>query len=189
MKKFYAEIYALLLIAGTAVVGTAAVAGTAAANDAPASEASIREMLELTNAHQLIDNLKGQIATMTNSAVRDVIKGQPITAERQAILDRTAAKMSAVTTDLLSWDTLLPIYMRTYRASFTQGEIDGVIKFYKSPAGKAYLGKLPVVMQHVMGEMQGLTKQVQDQMMAIQQESIHELKDLQDTAPRPNDKK
>ena len=174
MKKFYAGICALLLVAGTAA------AGTAAANDAPASDASIREMLELTSAHQLIESMKSQIATMTNSAVRDAIRGQPITPERQAILDRMAAKMSAVTTDLLNWDTLLPIYIRTYRASFTQAEIDGVIKFYKSPAGKSYVKKMPVVMQNVMREMQGLSVQVQDRMLAIQQESMQELKDLQD---------
>ncbi|HEY0801034.1 MAG TPA: DUF2059 domain-containing protein [Steroidobacteraceae bacterium] len=179
MKKLYAGVCALLFFAG------AAAAGTAAANDAPASDASIREMLELTSARQLIDTMKGQIATMTNSAVRDAIRGQPITPERQAILDRMAAKMSAVTTDLLNWDTLLPIYLRTYRASFTQGEIDGVIRFYKSPAGKAYVKKTPLVMQNVMREMQGLAKQVQDGMGAIQQESMQELKDLQDK----NDKK
>jgi hypothetical protein len=112
--------------------------------------------------------------------MRDTLKGQPITPERQAILDRMASKMSAVTTDLLSWDTLLPIYLRTYRASFTQDEIDGVIKFYKSPAGKAYVKKTPLVMQNVMREMQGLAKQVQDRMGVIQQESMQELKDLQD---------
>ena len=179
MKKIYAGICAFLFFAG------AAAAGTAAANDAPASDASIREMLELTSAHQLIDSMKGQIATTTNSAVRDAIRGQPITPERQAILDRMAAKMSAVTTDLLSWDTLLPIYIRTYRASFTQGEIDGVIKFYKSPAGKSYVKKMPLVMQNVMQEMQGLAKQVQERMGSIQQESMQELKDLQDTARAP----
>jgi hypothetical protein len=179
MKKFYAEICALLLIAGIAVVGTA-VASTAAANNAPASDASIREMLELTSAHQMIDGMKEQITAMTNSSMRDTLKGQPITPERQAILDRMASKMSAVTTDLLSWDTLLPIYLRTYRASFTQDEIDGVIKFYKSPAGKAYVKKTPLVMQNVMREMQGLAKQVQDRMGVIQQESMQELKDLQD---------
>jgi hypothetical protein len=47
-----------------------------------------------------------------------------------------AAQMSAVVTDMLNWDVLLPIYLRTYRDSFTQDEIDGATKFYKSGAGK-----------------------------------------------------
>ena len=80
----------------------------------------------------------------------------------------------------MNWDELLPIYLRTYRAAFTQDEIDGVIKFYKSPAGRAYVKKLPVVMQNLMGEMQGFIKTVQDKMMVIQKESAQELKDLKD---------
>jgi uncharacterized protein len=74
----------------------------------------------------------------------------------------------------------LPIYMRTYRDSFTQDEIDGVIKFYKSAAGQAYVKKLPLVMQNVMREMQGVMKPAQEKMMAIQRETMQELKDLQD---------
>ena len=61
-----------------------------------------------------------------------------------------------------------------------QDEIDGVIKFYKSAAGQAYVKKLPLVMQNVMREMQGLLQPVQEKMMAIQRESLQELKALQD---------
>src|ERR1700733_11568557 len=124
--------------------------GAFAANTAPASDASIREMLELTNARQLIDNMKGQINTLMGNAIQDAVRNQTVTPERQAILDRMAARMSAVATDVMNWDQLLPIYLRTYRASFTQDEIDGVNKFYKSPAGRAYTRKLPVAMQNVM---------------------------------------
>jgi hypothetical protein len=137
-------------------------------------------MLELTNARQLVDNMKGQITTMMNTAMHDAIKGQAMTPERQAILDHMAAKIAAVATDMLNWDELLPIYLRTYRASFTQDEIDGVIKFYKSPAGKAYLNKLPLVMQNVVQEMQSVIKPAQERMLAIQKESIQQLKELQD---------
>jgi uncharacterized protein len=89
-------------------------------------------------------------------------------------------KMSAAASDILNWDALLPIYLRTYRDSFTQDEIDGVNKFYKSAAGQAYVKKLPLVMQNVMGEMQGIIKPLQEKMLAIQKEAMQELKALQD---------
>jgi hypothetical protein len=163
-----------------AMVWTLMCGSAAAANNAPASDASIREMLELTNAQQMLAGMKGQMNAMMNTAMQNATKGQTVTPERQAVLDRMAAKMSAVVTDVLNWDDLLPIYMRTYRDSFTQDEIDGVIKFYKSPAGRAYLKKLPLVMQNLMGEMQGFMKTVQDKMLAVQKESMQELKDLKD---------
>jgi uncharacterized protein len=155
-------------------------AGAAAANNAPASDASIRQMLELTNAQQMIAGMQGQMSAVMNSAMQNAMQGQTITPERQAILDRMSAKMSAVAADMLNWDTLLPIYLRTYRDSFTQDEIDGAIKFYKSAAGQAYVKKLPLVMQNVMREMQGFMKPAQEKMIAIQRESMQELKALQD---------
>jgi hypothetical protein len=170
MNKLLATALVWMLICGAAV----------AANNAPASDASIREMLDLTNAKQMLASVQGQMSAMMNAATQNATKGQTITPERQAILDRMSAKMSAVGTDMLNWDELLPIYLRTYRAAFTQDEIDGVIKFYKSPAGRAYVNKLPVVMQSLMGEMQGVIKTLQDRMMAIQKESAQELKDLKE---------
>jgi hypothetical protein len=164
----------------TALVWTLMCGAAAAANTAPASDASIREMLELTNSRQMLDSVKTQMTSMMNTTMQNATRGQTITAERQAILDRMAAKLSAAVTDMLNWDDLLPMYLRTYRGAFTQDEIDGAIKFYKSPAGKAYIKKMPVVMQSVMQEMPQFIKPVQEKMAAIQRESLQELKDLKD---------
>jgi hypothetical protein len=137
-----------------AVVWTLMCGSALAVNNAPASDASIRELLELTNAQQMIAGMKGQMTTMMNAASQNATRGQTVTPERQAILDRMADKMSGVVTDMLNWDVLLPIYLRTYRDSFTQDEINGAIKFYKSAAGQAYVKKMPLAMQNVMREMQ-----------------------------------
>src|SRR5271155_4973182 len=162
----------------TALVWILLSAGAVAANNAPASDASIRQMLELTNAQQIIAGMKGQMDALMNATVQNAMKGQAITPERQAIIDRMTAKMTAAASDILNWDALLPFYLRTYRDSFTQDEIDGVNKFYKSAAGQAYVKKLPLVMQNVMGEMQGIIKPLQEKMLAIQKEAMQEFKDL-----------
>ena len=164
----------------TALVWMLICGGAAAANNAPASDASIREMLELTNSRQMLDSVKGQMTAMMNTTMQNATRSQTITPERQAVLDRMSAKISAVLADMLNWDDMLPMYLRTYRAAFTQDEIDGVIKFYKSPAGKAYVKKMPAVMQNVMKEMPEFIKPVQEKMAAIQKESIQELKDLKE---------
>jgi uncharacterized protein len=163
-----------------AMLGTLISGVACAANNAPASDASIRQMLELTNAQQMLAGMKGQMTAMMNNTMQNATKGQNITPERQAILDRMSAKMSAVVTDMLNWDDLLPLYLRSFRDSFTQDEIDGAIKFYKSAAGQAYVKKLPLVMQNVMREMPEFMKPVQEKIMAIQKEFQQELKDLQD---------
>jgi len=39
---------------------------------------------------------------------------------------------------------------RSMRKVFSEEEIDGIISFYKSPAGKAMIEKSPLLMQRVM---------------------------------------
>jgi uncharacterized protein len=160
-------IYACLLAAAPAI-----------ANNSPPTEESVQELLTLTNAHQMLDQLKIQMDSLMASAVRDAQQGQTLTPERQAILDRMRSKMTAVITQTLNWNDLEPMYVRTYRASLTQDELDGMLEFYKSPAGQAYIKKLPVIMQNIMGEMQGMIKPMQQQMAEIQKQAIQELKDL-----------
>jgi uncharacterized protein len=164
----------------TALLCTLLSAGAAAANNAPASDASIRQLLELTNAQQTLAGVKGQMSTLMNNAMQNAMQGQTLTPKRQAIVDRMATQMSAAMGEMLNWDNLMPMYLRIYRDSFTQDEIDGVIKFYKSPAGQAYVKKLPVVMQSVMREMQGFMKPALEKIQAIQKESLQELKNSQD---------
>src|SRR6202021_1725294 len=164
----------------TALVWILMPAGPPAPHNRAASYASIRQMLELTNAQQMVAGMKAQMTTMMNAGMQNAMRGQTVTPERQAILDRMAAKMSAVFDEMLSWDALLPIYLRTYRDSFTQDEIDGAIKFYKSAAGQAYVKKLPLVMQNVMREMQDFTKPAQEKMIAIKGKPTKKQKALQD---------
>ena len=117
MNKLLATAFVWMLICGAAV----------AANNAPASDGSIREMLELSNSQQMIEGMKGQMTGMMNAAMQNAMKDQTVTPARQEVLDRMRTKMSVVVTDMLNWDQLLPMYLRTFRASFTQDEIDGVI--------------------------------------------------------------
>ncbi len=39
------------------------------------------------------------------------------------------------------------IYLQTYRETFTQDEVNSIIMFYSTPAGKAMVEKVPIAMQ------------------------------------------
>jgi|HubBroStandDraft_4_1064222.scaffolds.fasta_scaffold377104_2 hypothetical protein len=167
MKFRYLAICACLLVAAPAI-----------ANDAPPTDESIHQLLTLTNARQLLDQLKVQVDSMMASAMREAQQGQTLTPERQAVLDRMKAKMAAVMNQSLNWDSLEPMYVRTYRASLTQDELDGMLKFYRSSAGQAFIKKMPLIMQNVMTEMQGMIKPMQQKLVEIQRQTMQELQDL-----------
>jgi hypothetical protein len=167
-----------LVLCAFMLIALPAIANNAPANNAPPTEASIQQLLELTNVRQLLDQVKLQMDGVMSSAMRNAQQGQTLTPERQAVLDRMKEKMIATMNEALNWDMLQPMYVRTYRESLTQDELDGMIKFYKSAAGRAYIKKMPVIMQNIMGEMQGILKPLQERLADIQKETIQELKDL-----------
>jgi len=152
-------------------------AAPAFANDAPASDESIREMLTVTDAHKLIDTVRGQVDAMMKDSMQQALQGKALSADPQAILDRMQTKMSAVVDEMLDWNGLQSMYVRIYRASFTQDELDGILAFYKTPAGKAMINKMPVVMQNVMAEMKNLIGPMQQKLLQIQRETLQEMKD------------
>jgi hypothetical protein len=160
------------------ICGCLLAAAPAIANDHPPSDASIDQLLTLTNVRQLLDQMKTQVDSMMSAGMQAAQQGQTLTPERQAIVDRMKTKMNAVITETLNWEYLEPIYIRTYRASLTQDELDGMIAFYASAPGQAYIHKMPVIMQNVMAEMQGMLKPMQEKLAEIQKQTIQELKDL-----------
>ncbi|HEY1313543.1 MAG TPA: DUF2059 domain-containing protein [Steroidobacteraceae bacterium] len=165
----------LLIVCLTASLACSA---TAFANDAPASDDSIREMLAITNAHKLIDTIKLQINSLVAAAQQQAVQGKPLTPEKQAIIDRMQTRMQAALDEMLNWQTLEAMYVRIYRASFTQDELDGMMAFYRTAAGQALINKMPLVTQNLMSEVQGQMKPMQEKIQQIQREATQELKDL-----------
>ncbi len=170
---FFAGAIAWLLLAAPAP------GADLAAGSEPPSDASIREMLELAQSRQLVDGMKTQLDGMVRASMQEAMQkalhGNTMTPEQEAVLEEMRSKMMAVVDDTLSWDALLPIYMRTYRASFTQDELDGMTAFYKTPAGQALIRKMPLVMQNILGEMQGIMRPMQQRIMDIQRETLQRL--------------
>lgn len=82
------------------------------------------------------------------------LHGRELDPEEQEFADAMAAKMAGVLKDELSWDKLEPMYLEIYEKTFTQEEIEGMIAFYKTPAGIAVIKKMPAVMQQTMTVMQ-----------------------------------
>jgi hypothetical protein len=56
----------------------------------------------------------------------------------------------------MSWEKMKPMYVQLYRDTFEQEEVDGLIAFYKSPAGQAYVTKMPLLMSKSMAISQSL---------------------------------
>ncbi|KRA40093.1 DUF2059 domain-containing protein [Pseudoxanthomonas sp. Root630] len=143
------------------------------ANPAPASEASVRALLEVTKTREMLDQVYDQVDTMYADSMRQAFGGT-LTADQQARVDRLSTRMMALMKQELSWDVLAPMYMDIYRKSFSEGEVQEMLAFYRTPGGQAVINKMPLVMQHTMQAMQ---ERMGALMPAMQQLLAEELKD------------
>lgn len=145
------------------------------AADSRPSEESIAQLLAVTEVRKLVDGMVGQFDGMVKNGVQQSLKGHPITPDQQQIIDDMQARMIALLKEEMDWGRLEALYIRIYRDSFTQEEVNGMIAFYKTPTGQAVIRKMPVVMQLSMTEMQQRMGPLVEKLRKMEQETLAEL--------------
>lgn len=110
------------------------------------------------------------------------LKGQPIQPEQQRIFDKLSADMAQAMREEMRWDSLRPLYQQIYRESFTQEEIDGLVAFYRSPVGAAFVDKMPMVMQKSMALMQARMGPMMERLKPIMDRAMRDIRDSQKDA-------
>jgi len=146
----------------TGLVAALLVAGAAWADDA-SRMAKADELLRVTKAdqtfRQMLDRAQAQLKLL---AVRQA----PSDADKAAI-EQQAAPIAA---EHLNWEKLRPQFVKAYADTYTEEEMDGIISFFKSPAGQAWISKVPEVngravkisqeaMQEAQAQIRKLTEQ------------------------------
>src|SRR6266480_253194 len=145
------------------------------AADNPPSEASIKQLLEAGQAYKLVDTMSTQMLGYMKQIMQQATQGERVTPEIQKHIDSFEAEMAAALREVLDWDKLEPMYVRVYQKSFTQGEVDGLTAFYKTPIGQALLTKMPAVMQNTLNEMQQMMQPMMQRMQRMQQHVVAEI--------------
>lgn len=139
------------------------------------SEASIKELLEVTQARKLIDGMMPQLEGMMKQAMREGRAGRDLSDTDEKAMEKVQAVVIDSIRSEMSWDQWEPIYLKIYRDSFSQEEINGLLTFYKSPAGVALIKKMPVVMQSTMTEVQKRIKPMTERMRKKMDEALDEI--------------
>lgn len=140
------------------------------------TEASIHQLLEVTNVHKLLDDMIPQLDAMMQKAMAESLKGQTISPEAQKLIDQSHANAMEVMRDELSWSKLEPLYVRVYQKSLTQEEVTGMIALYQTPAGHAMINKMPAIMQNTMAEMQARMGPMMQRLQQSQAQVLAEIK-------------
>jgi uncharacterized protein len=165
----------------------------AAAKAATPSDESVEKLLSAMGTERLIATMPKQLEGVMKSSMDQAFKGQQMTPEARQIADSLAKKMIKNYQDELSWDKMKPLYVQVYRETFTQDEIDGLIVFYESPVGAAFVSKMPTVIQKSMSLAQQRIGPIMQKTQQAIQETVRELQAVkereanhsQDPTPSP----
>jgi uncharacterized protein len=155
MRRFVAVVFVSVMFCAPAVFA-----------DEASKNAKIEEMLALTNASQMINQVFEQMKAMEAAQLSKM----DVPPDKRQLVDQIQQKVLQLLQDSLSWEKLKPKMIEIYAATFTEEEIDGILNFYKSPAGQAMLQKMPQLVQRSMAMTQQMAQDLLPQIQKLTDE-------------------
>lgn len=130
----------LSLLVSTLLLGTSAFA-------APPSNESISQLLVATRMERSVSVAQQSLDQAVRNSIIQGLQGKTLTPQGQKVIDTFTADASTIIRKEINWADLKSAYIKLYAETFTQEEVDGLLAFYRSPAGVALLEKMPLVTQ------------------------------------------
>lgn len=149
---------------------------TPAFADAP-TDVSLKELFVLTDTKGMVDTMFDQTDSYMKASMQQALDGMHVSAtpKMQQAMDDYSRKASQIFKEEMSWDKMEPLFVDVYKKSFSQSDVDGMIQFYKTPAGQSVVKKMPLVMQNSMQVMQQRMSTVMPKIMQLTEESTREM--------------
>jgi uncharacterized protein len=123
-------------------------AGTSAQAQELTRQAKIERILDLMNTEASVNQMLDQvIGTMTSQMKTAMPNATP---EQLAQAQEMQNKMMELVKSRMSWAKMRVEYSRIYGEIYSDEEINGMLAFYESPAGRGYLQKMPLMVQKTM---------------------------------------
>jgi uncharacterized protein len=116
----------------------------AAHADEASRRAKAQEMMALLHTQQMVENIAASLKKQLPDAATSVIGANPTPEKKNDAAEFIKHADQAIDTEL-SWSVLQPAFTDIYVKNFTEEQLDGIIAFYKSPAGLAMLTIMPTV--------------------------------------------
>lgn len=144
--------------------------------DDASRHAKAKELLSLLHMDRMMQQVMDGMMQQMSATTKQLAGDHPMTPEDQAKIDAFQKKVFDLVFSQVSWKAMEPDYADLYAKNFSDEELDGIIAFYKSPAGLAMVDKLPALTTQAM-------QLAQTRMAAIQPQLKQMLTDFAKDAP------
>jgi hypothetical protein len=124
------------------------------ASATPATDSQVDTLLDVMRTRQTLEAVLPQIRGSQQQMVEQLTAGKTLSDEQRKKLSRYLDKSSSRIAEVLAWENMRPVYRDIYRQTFSAEDIDAMVTFYSSPAGRNLLDKMPQLMQNSMNAVQ-----------------------------------
>jgi len=149
---------------------------SAQASASPASSDSVERLLVITKSESLIESMYGGMEQTLRQSLNQAMQGRQLNSDQQKVFDSLPAKFVASVREEMSWEKMKPMFIKIYQESFEQEEIDGLLAFYLSPSGQAYINKMPMVMRKSIALSQSLMQSIMPKMTSAMKDAMRDAK-------------
>lgn len=109
------------------------------------SDSSVRKLLHVSGARASSGALFEEMERVTEIALRGLAHEFAHHEGGDHALAALAREINEIMREELAWEQLEPLYLEVYRDLFDAEEVDALIEFFTSPAGRAYVAKQPQI--------------------------------------------
>ncbi|MDP9037750.1 MAG: DUF2059 domain-containing protein [Acidobacteriota bacterium] len=143
--------------------------------DEASHKAKAQEMLTILHLDRMVNGVMQNAMQQTSALVSQHYGGNVPPAGAAALSD-FQKKLAAVLEPQIGWPAIQPEYVKLFVAQFPEEQLDTMLAFYKSPAGKALVEKLPSIEQEV-------GKTLQTRVQSLQPKVRQMFEEFQKTLP------
>jgi len=164
--------YLIGTAAAMAWLATGALSAPDAQTAADTHTAAVEELLQLSGADKAMEPVAKQMRqTMTTQ-----LAGTNIPPERRVIVEKYIGQIMDLVAKEMTWENVRGEFVSMYSSIYTEDDIRELIKFYKSPIGRCFVEKLPLITERSMQISQTHLKNMMPELQRLSQQLAEEIK-------------
>jgi len=145
------------------------VAPVGARADEASKQAKVKELFAVMHMDHSLDRMRSAMEQQVQATAKNAPGTEQMTPEKKKMQQEFVDNSMKVVDENFGWSELEPAYVKLYADTYTEAELDGILAFYKSPAGQALLTKTPELSAGVMQIVHGHMGDFQPKMQGLQE--------------------
>jgi hypothetical protein len=146
--------------------------------DDVSKRAKVEEFIEITKVNQIAEQMTQQMTSRMRSMAAQQTASHAVTPAQQKAISDYITQLDTITRNAVAWDKIKAGIVESYSQAYTEQELDSILAFYHSPAGKALIEKSPELMSKTMQTVQSQMAAAQPQMREANAEFTRKMKEL-----------